>query len=124
MGWRRALAIVGVAMALAGTLSTPVTAQIGMASWYGGGAHERLSHTTASGAVFRPRTESTCAHRTLPFGTLLRIILGGHSVVCRVTDRGPAAYTHRVIDLSRKAADVIGLTALGVAKVSIEIVSR
>ena len=120
MGWRRALAIVAVVC----TLSTPAMAQIGMASWYGGGAHERLSHTTASGAVFRPKTENTCAHRKLPFGTLLRIILGAHSVVCRVTDRGPAAYTHRVVDLSKHAAEVIGLTALGVAKVSIEIVSR
>ena len=63
----------------------------------------------------------TAAHRTLPFGTLVKVtnIELGSSVVVRINDRGPYAYD-RVIDLSYEAARRIGLISLGHAEVSLE----
>ena len=83
----------------------------GIASWYG----EVLDgHTTASGEVFH-KDELTACHRTLPFGTLVRVInLHNHkSVVVRITDRG-VLFPNRVIDLSSAAAMQIGM--LGMAR--------
>ena len=81
-----------------------------MASWYGGG--EKLpSHYTANGEIFRPEG-FTAAHRTLPFGTKLRVCYHG-CVIVRVNDRGPANFTNRDLDLSRGAAKVIGLISVG-----------
>ena len=88
------------------------------ASWYGGG-HERLNMHAADGSRFNPRA-LTCAHRSLPFGTRLRVTYRGRSVVVRVSDRGPARWTGRSIDLSRGAAQAIGLIRAGVGVVSIE----
>jgi rare lipoprotein A len=90
-----------------------------LASWYGGAKGERLSRRTASGERFNPGA-LTCAHRSLPFGTRLRVGFRGRSVVVRVTDRGPAARTGRSLDLSRAAAAVLGLTRAGVGRVTIE----
>ena len=86
----------------------------GMASWYGPGFHGRR---TASGERFNTNA-LTAAHRTLPFGARVRVVnqRTGRSVVVRINDRGP--YLHgRVIDLSRAAAQTIGLS--GVAKVTL-----
>lgn len=88
------------------------------ASWYGGG--EPLATHTSSGERFDPLAR-TCAHRTLPFGTILRVFFRGRSTVVRVNDRGPAAYTGRSLDLSRAAASDIGLTAPGVAQVTVRV---
>lgn len=85
------------------------------ASWYGPGFHGR---STASGERF-DQNGLTAAHRTLPFGTRLRVTLNGRSVVVRVNDRGPFI-AGRTIDLSYGAAKQIGLTATGVASVRIE----
>ena len=90
-----------------------------LASWYGGAKGERLARHTASGEIFRPAA-LTAAHRSLPFGTRLRVSFRGRSVVVRVTDRGPAARTGRSLDLSRGAASAIGLTRVGVGRVVIE----
>ena len=90
-----------------------------LASWYGGAKGERLARRTASGEVFRPES-LTAAHRSLPFGTRLRVGFRGRSVVVRVNDRGPSSKTGRGIDLSRAAASAIGLTRVGVARVSLE----
>ena len=90
---------------------------IGKASWYGEQFHGRK---TASGTTFDSNGK-TAAHRKLPFGTKLRVTnkRTGKSVVVTVTDRGP--YSHnRELDLSKGAADQIGLTRAGVAKVKIE----
>jgi rare lipoprotein A len=89
------------------------------ASYYGGG--ERLARHTANGEVFRP-SAYTAAHRSLPFGTRLRVTnLDNHrSVVVRINDRGPAAYTGRSLDLAKGAAENIGLVRVGEARVSIE----
>jgi rare lipoprotein A (peptidoglycan hydrolase) len=87
----------------------------GYSSWYGAEFHGK---PTASGEVF-DQFAYTCAHRTLPFGTYLRVTFLGRSVIVKVNDRGPFV-KGRVIDLSRGAADVIGLT--GVQWVDCEIV--
>ena len=85
------------------------------ASYYGHG--ERLAKHTASGEYFNPHG-LTAAHRTLPFGTHLRVTYRGRSVVVRVNDRGPAKSTGRSLDLSHGAARAIGMS--GSAPVNIE----
>src|SRR5262249_20191464 len=93
----------------------------GMASYYGGGFHGRR---TASGARF-DSSALTAAHRSLPFGTMVRVThLGnGRSVVVRINDRGPFV-GGRVIDLSSGAAGVLGMHGQGVARVRISVVGR
>jgi len=92
--------------------------EIGLASWYGGKFHGRL---TASGEVFDTNS-FTAAHKTLPFGTIVRVTnLGnGKSVVVRINDRGPFI-KGRIIDLSRAAANAIGMIGTGVARVKLDI---
>ena len=64
----------------------------------------------------------TCAHRSLPFGTKLRVTHGGRSVIVTVNDRGPFV-RGRVLDLSTGAARAIGLTGAGVGRVTAEVVA-
>ncbi|PSN16717.1 septal ring lytic transglycosylase RlpA family protein [filamentous cyanobacterium CCT1] len=92
----------------------------GMASWYGPGFHGRRS---ASGEMFN-QNALTAAHRTLPFGTQVRVtnLSTGQSVVVRINDRGPFGHG-RVIDLSSAAAAQIGLRASGVGRVQIDVLS-
>ncbi|MBE9167404.1 septal ring lytic transglycosylase RlpA family protein [Pleurocapsales cyanobacterium LEGE 06147] len=104
-----------------GRISPPVQvahAVTGEASWYGPGFHGR---TTANGEKFN-QEELTAAHRSLPFGTKVRVtnINNGRSVVVRINDRGPFA-AGRVIDLSAAAARVIGMLGSGIAPVQLEI---
>lgn len=93
----------------------------GTASWYGPRFHGR---TTASGEPFDMR-DLTAAHRTLPFGNLVRSTneTNGRSVVVRINDRGPF-HGKWVIDLSRKAARAIGLMRRGVGRVTLEVLNR
>jgi rare lipoprotein A len=86
----------------------------GVASTYGNESGSR----TASGQRFNENA-MTCAHRSLPFGTKLRVSHGGRSVVVTVNDRGPFV-RGRVLDLSTGAARAIGLSGLG--QVTAEIV--
>ena len=90
----------------------------GEASWYGPGFY---GNRTASGEVYRPGT-MTGAHRTLPFGTKVRVtnLWNGRTAVIRINDRGPFVH-HRVIDLGHGAASSLGLTASGIAKVRLEV---
>jgi rare lipoprotein A len=88
----------------------------GMASYYGNESGSR----TASGQRFN-QSAMTCAHRTLPFGTKLRVTHGDQSVVVTVNDRGPFV-RGRVLDLSTGAARAIGLTSAGVGRVTAEVV--
>ena len=104
------------AAALAVAVSSPSLAQSCSASYYGGG--ERLKSHTASGERFRS-SALTAAHRTLPFGTRVRVRYRGQSVVIRINDRGPAKWTRRCIDLSRGAAQRLGLIRLGHALVEL-----
>jgi len=78
----------------------------------------------ASGGRFNPNG-LTAAHKTLPFGTRVRVThLGnGRSVEVKINDRGPYV-AGRIIDLSKAAASVIGLTAQGVARVGLEILGK
>ena len=94
--------------------------QEGMASWYGPGFAGR---TTSNGEIFDP-SQLTAAHRTLPFGTRVRVtnLETGASVEVRINDRGPFK-AGRIIDLSRAAADRIGMLSSGVARVQVEVVS-
>ena len=91
----------------------------GLASWYGGKFHGRL---TSSGEVF-DTNELTAAHRTLPFGTMVRVtnMDNGKAVIVKINDRGPFV-EGRIIDLSMAAADEIGSVGQGVARVSLQIV--
>ena len=89
----------------------------GMASFYGNESGSR----TASGQRFN-QNAMTCAHRSLPFGTRLRVTHGGASVIVTVNDRGPFV-RGRVLDLSTGAARAIGLTGAGVGRVTAEVVS-
>ncbi len=91
----------------------------GEASWYGPGF---FGNRTASGEVFRPGT-LTAAHRTLPFGTQVRVtnLWNGRSAVVRINDRGPF-HGGRIIDLAHGAAQKLGLTASGVAQVRLEVI--
>ncbi|MGE0099119.1 MAG: septal ring lytic transglycosylase RlpA family protein [Hydrogenophaga sp.] len=86
----------------------------GMASWYGEKFHGRR---TASGEAFDMHA-LTAAHRTLPFGTRVRVRHAGtgREVLVRINDRGPHV-KGRIIDLSRAAAASIGLVQAGVAPV-------
>lgn len=93
---------------------------VGDASWYGPGFAGRL---TASGEVFDP-SELTAAHKTLPFNTRVRVtnLTNGRTVVVRINDRGPFK-PGRVIDLSRAAAERIGLVRAGIAPVRLELLT-
>lgn len=90
----------------------------GLATWYGPGFHGRK---TASGERFNTR-DLTAAHRTLPFGTRVRVqATNGRSVVVRINDRGPFRHG-AVIDLSRASADAIGMG--GTMKVNLVVLGR
>ena len=93
--------------------------QRGTASWYGPGFHGRK---TASGERFNS-SDMTAAHRSLPFGTKLKVVNedNGRSVVVRVNDRGPFAH-RRIIDLAKGPAQALGLTSDGTAYVSLHII--
>jgi rare lipoprotein A len=89
----------------------------GKASFYGNESGSR----TASGQRFN-QNAMTAAHRSLPFGTKLRVTHRGQSVVVTINDRGPFI-RGRVLDLSKGAARAIGLTGAGVGHITAEVVS-
>lgn len=93
----------------------------GMASWYGPAFHGRRA---ADGSRFNT-DEYTAAHKTYPFGTLVKVtnLRTNKSCVVKITDRGPYAHG-RIIDLSKKAAEDIGMLGSGVAKVKLEVVGQ
>ncbi len=92
----------------------------GVASWYGNEFHNRK---TASGVRFDTHA-MMAAHRTLPFGTKVRVtnLKNRKSCVVEITDRGPFAHG-RIIDLSYAAADKLGMMQSGVANVQLEVLS-
>lgn len=93
--------------------------QTGTASWYGPGFHGRL---TSSRERF-DQNELTAAHRTLPFDTVLEVVNleNEKSVEVKINDRGPYS-ENRIIDLSRAAAEEIGLLESGLAEVELLLV--
>jgi rare lipoprotein A len=94
----------------------PGTRIVGFASWYGS---RHQGHATASGEAF-DMNKLTAAHRTMPFGTRLRVtnVENGRSVVVRVNDRGPWV-NDRVLDVSLAAAKALGMVGDGVTKVEV-----
>lgn len=94
-----------------------VFTQTGTASWYGKSHHGR---TTANGEKFDMEA-MTAAHRTLPFGTRVRVtnLENKRSVVVRINDRGPYV-RNRIIDLSARAARELGIAEDGLARVRLE----
>lgn len=90
----------------------------GLASWYG---YHWKGKRTASGERFDP-SKLTAAHRTLPFGAVLRVTNLDNDKSCevRVNDRGPSKRSKRLIDLSREAARRLGFLGKGVTKVKLE----
>jgi rare lipoprotein A len=101
------------------SLSRPWTTweETGLATYY---ASSLAGRRTASGERYDP-SQLTAAHRRLPFGTLVEVRRrdGKRSVVVRINDRGPYAGADRVIDLSRRAAEALGIVRAG--KVMVEI---
>jgi rare lipoprotein A len=95
----------------------PEYTEEGLASWYGPGFHGKK---TANGEVF-DKYHYTAAHRTLPMPSMVRVThLGnGKSIIARVNDRGPFS-GGRIIDLSKKSAEGIGMLGEGIAKVRVE----
>jgi rare lipoprotein A len=108
------------ASTISSTQSPMQIAQVGQASFYGleGG------RVTANGERYNPNS-LTAAHRSLPFGTNVRVtnVRNGRSVVVRINNRGPFI-GGRIIDLSVAAARVIGLTSSGVGAVRLDILGR
>ncbi len=97
----------------------PGDAETGLASWYGHPYHGRQA---ANGEVF-DMNKKTAAHRTMPFGTWVKVdnLTNGRSVDVRITDRGPFV-EGRIIDLSRKAAEEIAMIGPGVVKVRLTVI--
>lgn len=110
--------IVVLALVLLALFAIPAQACRGQtvtASWYGPGFDGRL---TANGERFNQHG-LTAAHKSLPFGTQLRVSFKGKAVTVRINDRGPFV-AGRSLDLSRGAANAIGLIPSGVGRVCIE----
>lgn len=99
----------------------PNYVKVGAASWYGDAFHGRL---TANGEIY-DMTRLTAAHPTMPLPSYARVTnqKNGHSIVVRVNDRGPFAH-NRIIDLSKRAAQLLDYTHSGVAKVKVEYLGR
>lgn len=97
-----------------------VDGETGLASWYG---HPYDGRAAANGEIYH-MDALTAAHRTLPFGTWVRVVnlTNNKTVDVRITDRGPFV-EHRIIDLSHAAAEAIGLIGPGVAEVRLDILS-
>ena len=95
-------------------------AQRGIASYY---ADSLRGRPTASGEPYDP-TALTAAHRTLPFGTLVEVRRGEQKVVVRINDRGPFGRKKRILDLSRRAAEELGMIRAGVAEVQMTVLRQ
>lgn len=111
---RKALACAALAAAFTLPLADIAAAKsCGGASWYA------LRSRTASGEMMNPNA-MTAAHRSLPFGTKVRVknVRNGRSVTVRINDRGPFI-RGRIIDVSRAAAQRLGMVQSGVAKVCV-----
>lgn len=93
----------------------------GVASWYGGVFNGRK---TASGEIYDMYAMTAC-HPTLPFGSIVRVVnrRNHRSVVVRITDRGDLVEEGRIIDLSYGAAQKLGMTVSGLAKVDLQVLA-
>lgn len=101
---RFVVAIVGLGMT-----ASACQAESGLASYYDGVAHDGVAQ----------EGEMTCAHRTRAFGSMVTVTYAGHSIRCRINDRGPFI-PGRVIDVSIEAARALGMMDAGVVLVVVE----
>ncbi len=113
---RRFLSLALLVLTLTALSAGRAEAREALASWYGPGFE---GQPTASGELF-DKTDFTCAHKTLPLGSVLDVSYNGRSTQCRVNDRGPYV-GDRELDLSEAAADYLGLTGAGVDIVDYDI---
>lgn len=90
----------------------------GIVSWYG---YDHIGRQTATGAWFNPEA-MTAAHKTLPFGTIVRVTRmdTSQSIIVTINDRGPYV-EGRIIDLSRRAAKNLDLLGTGVTRCRVEV---
>jgi rare lipoprotein A len=119
--------IVAASIAIAGAISgcsahpaiTAIDSQQGIASYY---SNDFQGRRTADGETF-DNSKLTAAHRTYPFGTLVRVtnLATDATVVVRINDRGPVK-PERVIDLTQAAAEAIGIVRAGLGRVRIDVV--
>lgn len=95
--------------------------ETGIASWYGPGFHGKR---TASGEVY-DQNDLTAAHRTLPMPSLVRVtnLVNGRQITLKVNDRGPFAHG-RILDVSRRAAQLLDFERTGTARVRVEIMAE
>lgn len=125
--WLRARSVLlslALALCLAACASSPRLTgtagqtDTGWASYYAG---KFIGRPTASGEIYDPEA-MTAAHRTLPFGTTVRVtrLSSGESIVVRINDRGPFV-RRRIIDLSRGAARKLDMINDGIARVEIQV---
>jgi rare lipoprotein A len=98
----------------------PVYSQVGLATWYGG---HSAGHRTASGERMAGHA-MTAAHRTLPFGSIVRVtnLENCRAVNVTINDRGPNALRTRgrILDVSKPAALALGMTRMGMTKIKLE----
>ncbi|HEY1720954.1 MAG TPA: septal ring lytic transglycosylase RlpA family protein [Magnetospirillaceae bacterium] len=94
--------------------------ETGIASWYGPNFHGKF---TANGEVY-DQNDVTAAHRTLPMPSIVRVtnLENGRSLIVRINDRGPYAH-NRIIDLSRRSAQLLGVLDNGTARVRVQIMA-
>lgn len=105
---------------LLSTVAVQAGTECGVASWYGGKTDGLHGKRTASGEIFNTH-DMTAAHKTLPFGTVVKVVnqRTGEETMVRINDRGP--FTRgRIIDLSNASAKQVGIFRSGVGKVCIE----
>ncbi len=112
----RAMLVAGTVAAFVAAHAKEAEAEPIVSSWYGS---ELEGSPTASGEPYRPDGR-TAAHRSLPLGTELLVSYGGRQTVVRVNDRGPHV-DGRDLDLSRAAAEEIGLTVAGADAVDVRV---
>lgn len=100
----------------------PISTQRGSASYY---ADRFAGRLTANGERYDP-SAYTAAHRTLPFGSIVRVVhvKTGDWVLVRINDRGPYGPKGRIIDLSRQAATRLSMLREGVVKIRLELLER
>jgi rare lipoprotein A len=110
------IGVAALVMGLCFSITGTALAQCGGASWYGPGFHGKRA---ASGEKFN-QNAMTAAHKTLPFGTVVKVIdqRTGKSVTVTINDRGPF-HRGRIIDLSKAAATKLGFRNAGTTKVCI-----
>jgi len=98
----------------------PIFTQQGLATWYGG---RSVGHRTASGEPMA-RHALSAAHRTLAFGSIVRVtnLENGRTVTVTINDRGPSGRRNhrRILDISKAAAVALGMTGSGVMRISLE----